>query len=155
MARNHPDPTPAVEQAIVAYVRGGGYPHVAAEAAGMSRDAFEDWLRRGEGEGASDRLRAFAGAVRQAHAQARLAAEVAVFTDKPLDWLRSGPGRDAPDSPGWTGTVRPRPPAAGRETALLLDPEMQAFVAALLRSLETYPEARASAVAALPKEAAG
>src|SRR5438105_11864897 len=100
--------TPAIQQAIVAYTRAGGFPHVAAEAAGVPRAVFARWLRRGEGRRAKARYRAFADAVRQAAAQARLGAEVSVRNDKPLDWLRSGPGRETADVPGWTANARPR-----------------------------------------------
>lgn len=31
--------------------------------------------------------------------------------NKPLDWLKSGPGRDQPERPGWSGPVRPHPVA--------------------------------------------
>jgi hypothetical protein len=94
--------TPAIQQAIVAFVRAGGFPHVAAEAAGVPREVFDDWMtRRGRP------YRDFAWAVRQAHAQARLRGEVTVHEERPLDWLKSGPGRPAPDSPGWTLPARP------------------------------------------------
>src|SRR5438105_549052 len=91
--------TPAVEQALVAYIRAGGFPHVAAEAAGVPREVFADWMRKGEQPGARGQYRNFALAVRQAVAHARLGAEVSVRTDKPLDWLRNGPGRETADSP--------------------------------------------------------
>src|SRR5438105_1422557 len=98
MARKRHLLTPAVEQAILAYVRAGGFPHVAAEAAGVPRAVFERWLARGQEPGGPAKYRAFLEAVRQAQAQARLGAEVSARDDKPLDWLRSGPGRETPAS---------------------------------------------------------
>src|SRR5438128_313419 len=141
--------TPQVQQAIVAYVRAGGYPQVAAEAAGLPRAVFERWLRRGEGERAPAKYRAFAAAVRQAEAQARLGAEVAILSSKPLDWLRSGPGRATSDNPGWTASVRPLPLTRAPAASPALQPEVQALLASLLDVLGPYPEARAALAAAL------
>jgi hypothetical protein len=135
--------TPAIEQAIVAYIRAGGFPHVAAEAAGIPRQVFERWRRLGEGPRASKRYRDFADAVRQAAAQARLAAEVKVHAEKPLDWLRYGPGRETADNPGWTGTARPRPPS--QTESLLLDPGIAAIFVSLLEALADHPDARSAA----------
>ena len=112
MPRQRHQLTPAVQQAILAYVRAGGFPHIAAEAAGVPREVFEHWLERGRGPRAPDKYRALLEGVRQAEAQARLGAEVSALNDKPLDWLRSGPGRETPDRAGWTATVKPHPPAA-------------------------------------------
>src|SRR5688500_16408139 len=89
--------TPAIEQAIVSYVRAGGFPHVAAEAAGVPAEVYEDWMRRGESPRAPANYRAFAESVRQAAAHARLSAEVEALKEKPLDWLRGGPGRQTPE----------------------------------------------------------
>jgi hypothetical protein len=139
--------TPEIERAIVAYVRAGGFPHIAAEAAGVPRAVFERWLRRGQGPRASARFRAFYDAVQQARAQARLGAEVAALNDKPMDWLRSGPGRETADSAGWTGSVRPG--VAAGAGALLLQPEVQALLTNLLRALEAHPEARALVAAVI------
>ncbi len=133
-------PTPAVEQALVAYIRAGGFPHIAAEAAGVPREVFADWMRRGEQPGARGRYRDFALAVHQAAAHARLGAEVSVRTDKPLDWLRNGPGRESADSPGWTGNARARSSQVAQSP--LLDPEVQALFAGMLEAVGDHPEVR-------------
>src|SRR3954465_4955169 len=99
--------TAAVQQSIVAYIRAGGFAEVAAEAAGVRRAVFLGWLRKGDAPDARPRYRAFAEAVRQAQAQARLGAEVSARNDKPLDWLRNGPGRETTRQSGWTANVRP------------------------------------------------
>lgn len=142
MANARPRLTAEIEKAIIAYARAGGFPEVAAEAAGVPREVFADWLARGDNPRGGARYRAFARAVRQAVAQARLGAEVSARQDKPLDWLRSGPGRETPTRIGWTGTVRPR----GAEAAapLLADPQVQALLRSLLQALAAYPEARAA-----------
>ena len=139
--------TPAIDQAIVAYTRAGGYPHVAAEAAGVPRPVFEEWRRLGEQRRAQAAYRSFAERARQAAAQARLGAEVNIHNDKPLDWLRNGPGRETADAPGWTSPVRPR--AGTRPDSALLDADFQAVVARLMESLADFPEARAAAARAL------
>jgi hypothetical protein len=142
-AKRHPL-TPTVQQMIVAYVRAGGFPHVAAEAAGVPCAVFERWMRRGHAPRPKDRYRAFAEAVGQAAAQARLGAEVAILTNKPLDWLRYGPGRETAKRRGWTGAVRAAVlPRRGRREALA-EPEVQALIARLLGLLEPFPEARAA-----------
>jgi hypothetical protein len=133
MARPRYQLTPALQQEILAYVRTGGYPHVAAEAAGVPRHVFERWLTRG----------AFARVVRQAHAQARLRAELAILADKPLDWLKAGPGKETADGPGWTNPAKPR--AAddeGREAQLLA--EVLDLFQRCVQLLAPFPEARAA-----------
>jgi len=93
--------TPEVHQAIVAYARAGAFDWVAAEAAGISRATFYRWLQRGE-RSPYGPYGAFAQDLRQARAQARVAAETEVRQARPFQWLRYGPGRDRPGAPGWT-----------------------------------------------------
>ena len=94
--------TAKLQQDIVAFILAGGFSHVAAEAAGLPREVFIRWMERGEQPKAPPKYRAFARAVRKAEAQARLHAETNVRTDKPLDWLKCGPGKESADRPGWT-----------------------------------------------------
>jgi hypothetical protein len=141
--------TAELEQAIVAFVRAGGFPHVAAEAAGVPREVFEDWLHRGSRPRAAKRYREFVEAIAQAQAQARLGAEANALAGKPLDWLRNGPGRDSATSAGWTGTVRPSTGRSGGPT--LLDAEVQQLIRAMLAALEPFPEARAAVAAVLTR----
>jgi hypothetical protein len=143
-------PTPEIEKAVAAFIRAGGYPHVAAEAAGVPRETFDDWLRRGRSPRAHAAYRRFAEAVRQAHAHARLTAEIAALKNKPLDWLRNGPGKETPASPGWTSAVKPASAPAGFAEAELHD-----LIRALLDVLGPYPEARAAVAAALTDRPAG
>ena len=108
MAAKRPLLTSAVEKMILAYVRAGGFAHVAAEAAGVPRDLFDEWMRKGEGDRTVKKYRLFAVAVRQAEAQARLGAEVAALKDKPMDWLKAGPGKETAAKPGWSALAKPR-----------------------------------------------
>ncbi len=116
MPKKRPSLTPAVEKVIVAYVRAGGYPHVAAEAAGIPREVFDDWLRKGEA-GRPLKYKQFVEALHQAEAQARLNAEVAALKDKPMDWLRAGPGKETAAKPGWSALAKPRRRREGNTAA--------------------------------------
>jgi hypothetical protein len=146
-------PTPLQLQTITAYVRAGGFLHIAAEAAGVPSSLFDEWMRRGGSARARPVYREFFLAVTQAAAQARLGAEVAALKDKPLDWLKYGPGKETKDRPGWTTTVKPFP--AGDDTAvdLLLHTQVQALITRLLELLAAYPEARAGVAEGLVNHA--
>jgi hypothetical protein len=145
--------TPQVEEKILAFIRAGGYPHVAAEAAGVPRAVFEGWLGQGRSTGRPTKYRAFFEAVQQARAQARLKAETTAFKDKPLDWLKSGPGRETSDYAGWTGPARPQ--AADGRGNPLLDPEVQNVFARLRAALVPFPDACTAAARALAETRAG
>src|SRR5207244_4277507 len=86
-----------------------GFPHVAAEAAGVPKEVFDNWLKKAEKRGTKAPYCAFGDAVRTAVAQARLAAEMKAFQDDPIAWLKSGPGKERPGAPGWTTTIKPPP----------------------------------------------
>jgi hypothetical protein len=148
MAQKRPLLTPEIEAKIIAYVRAGGFAHVAAEAAGISREVFEEWMRKGESKRPIPKYRLFAEAVRQAEAQARLGAEVAALKGKPVDWLKAGPGKETAAKPGWSALAKPR---GGRDkpASPLLDPGVQELLRTLLRALARYPDARADVVEVL------
>lgn len=93
--------TAETQQMIVSYIRAGAYSWVAAEAAGIGKSTFYRWMERGEAA-SSGLYHEFYEAVREARAQARVAAEMEVRRDNPFAWLRHGPGRERPGEPGWT-----------------------------------------------------
>lgn len=63
--------TPEVRERIVAVLRSGAYVQQAAEAAGIGRSTFDDWMRRGESEAEKDApYRELREAVEQARAEA-------------------------------------------------------------------------------------
>ena len=105
------EPTAELTARVAAYIRGGAYPEVAAQAAGVPPGRLRRWLALGRKKDAGEAVRAFCQAVRQAEAVARLQAEVAALKAKPLDWLRHGPGRPRPDREGWTAAARAEPKA--------------------------------------------
>src|SRR5215510_10362942 len=136
MARRKPPRlTPPLQQRIVAAIRSGGYPHVAAQAAGVSAALFDEWLERGQAEGAWEPYRSFAEEVREAAAQARLLAETALFQDKPKRWLAHGPGRESTENPGWSVVVKLAVTGAAAHSALL-DPRFLEFVREVLEALK-------------------
>src|SRR5437016_4320752 len=86
--------TDELGQTVCAYVKAGGFPRIAAEAAGIPAAVFDDWLRLGGRKGCNPLYRRLKEGVRQALAQARLAAEVEVYRQRPESWLRHGLGRE-------------------------------------------------------------
>ena len=147
MAAKHPPPTPEVEATIVAYVRAGGYLHVAVEAAGVPREVFEEWLRKGEAgrppqvqairRGAAEGGGAGAAGRRDAGAQGQ--------ADR-LAQGRAGQGDAGPARLVGAGQAAR---GAAKETPLLLRADVQAFLRAVLEALEPHPEARAAVAAVL------
>jgi hypothetical protein len=141
MARRRRPLTPQVQDRICSFIRAGGFAHVAAEAAGVPREVFEEWLERGR---APKRYHDFCQAVRQAQAEARLAAELKLHEKTPLQWLKCGPGRETPTAPGWTTPVKPLFAGDSHAAGALSLPEIQEVLAALLDALAPFPEARAA-----------
>jgi hypothetical protein len=145
MARARYRLTLALQEKIVAFIRAGGFAHVAAEAAGLPREVFARWLERGERSGAPANYRAFARAIREAEAQARLQAELNVRSDKPLDWLKAGPGKASADNPGWSNPGK----SGGSTAADKIDraqvwSEVMHLFGRCAEQLAAYPDARAA-----------
>lgn len=109
MSRRRQRLTPGLAAQIAAGVRSGSFPHVAAQAFGVTAARFQDWLKSGADEHAREPFRSFAATIEQAAAQARLRAEMAVLSEEPKAWLQLGPGRERDDAPGWTAAARPTP----------------------------------------------
>lgn len=145
---NAPRLTPLLHAQIVAAIRAGAYPHVAAMARGVSAAIFEDWIKRGEQPHRRGRYAHFAAEVREARAQARVKAECEVLRKSPLDWLVHGLGREAPGNAGWSVVVKPHEATEAAINALL-DPRLLGLFHRLLDVLTPFPEARAAAAAQL------
>lgn len=141
--------TPQVQHQICSAIRSGGFAHVAAASAGVAPRLFKRWFKRGLRRAAAEPYRSFAAEVRQAIAQARLAAEIAAFKKEPKAWLEHGPGKETPNSPGWTGVV---PACTGQEETrrdVFAQPELVRLFHELLDALADFPEARMKAAAVL------
>ena len=153
MTRRRVALTSEVQATVCAYVRAGGFPHVAAAAAGVPGAVYREWVRRGARPRGGAAYRGFTDAVRQAQAVARLRAETATLTDRPLDWLKCGPGKPTRRRAGWTGPVRPPAPRRRAGTA---GPSatLGQFVSTVLEVLAPYPEARAFAAAEFARRSA-
>lgn len=132
--------TPEIAARILAGIRSGGYPLVAAMAAGVPAALFRQWLRKGELK-ARRPYRQFWLQVCQARAQARLMAEVAAH-ELTVFWLRFGPGKHA-----WH--TRPKSSQSGHVD--------EALFAQLLGELATllgpHPEVRETIVKLLTRAA--
>lgn len=89
--------TADLQKRICAFIRQGSYDYSAAEACGISRHTFFEWLAHGEGRDAQRRddrrYVEFACAVRRAQAEARVLAEIQI---KKMD-----------PSGGWVGCTAP------------------------------------------------
>jgi hypothetical protein len=96
--------TPELEQQILASIRSGGYPHVAAAAWGVPGPLWEKWQRRGRKRRA---FKEFFRKVSAAQGQARLKAEMNAFDEDVRFWLKHGPGKEQPGNPGWSALTRP------------------------------------------------
>jgi len=130
--------TSPVQKQIISYIRLGCYDWLAAEAVGVPRLVFSDWLQRGQAGARA--YRELALQVLQAKAQARAVAEMAAFKLNPLSWLRYGPGRETGAEPGWTVSVRPLVTTA-QANALESVPVLE-LLQALDHALRGHPEAR-------------
>jgi hypothetical protein len=141
--------TPELQATICAFIRSGAFPQIAAEAAGIPQKVFDRWMRYGQARRPLALYRDFAQAVRQAQAQARLLAENQALQDSPLNWLKSGPGKETARMPGWTSPIKPATPA--RKGTGLSRQRLMDFISCLLTALEPFPEARLAAADALER----
>src|SRR5438105_14825282 len=133
--------TPEVQDLICGLVRAGGFPPVAAVAAGIPLKTFAFWMRCGKARRPQPLYRDFVEAVQQAQAQARVTAEAQALKRAPLSWLRFGPGRETSHQPGWTDPVKPA--KIERRTGPSLS-RIQELIPVLLEALHDFPEARAA-----------
>lgn len=143
--------TPDLQKTICGAIVKGAFPHVAAEAVGVPKEVFEKWMEMGTRE-RRPRLEyvRFYRAVQQARAQARLAAEWAAHDNDPRLWLRSGPGKETLDNPGWTTIVRPQIQDI-KTINLFTSPDFLHFMATLRTALAPFPEALKALTQALDR----
>ena len=130
-----------LEAKIVASIRAGGYPIVAAQAWGVSKEMLERWLSRGRRKKAREPYRRFARNVDQALGQARLRAEMDAFKDDSKNWLKHGPGKELPGQPGWSALAKSTSTTEDKPTSLFAHPEVLHLLARVREVLGKYPEA--------------
>src|SRR5581483_10561473 len=103
---------------IASFIRAGGFPEGAAQAAGVPVDLFRRWLRRAETPRTRRLFRTLKHECETAAAQSRLAAEIRVHEKKPEFWLLDGPGKDVPGKAGWSVAARSIEPEFDRQSAM-------------------------------------
>jgi transposase-like protein len=119
--------TDEIQRMIVTFTRAGAFASSAAEASGVSRSTYFEWMARGEGRHPTRRgtpkLRRFAREVRRAQAEARAVVEARVFREDPFHWLRYA-ARTEGEAAGWS---EPRP-GEGDEAHLRAGELLQTWV---------------------------
>lgn len=145
--------TPELENQILASIRMGGYPHVAAAAWGVPEWLWDQWMQWGAKRNPRQPYKNFHQKVEQAKAQARLKAEMAAMENDPRFWLKNGPGKERPDSPGWAAMVRPILTSSSQTINLFTSPDFIQFMQTLRQVLAPYPEALKALAEATEKQA--
>lgn len=130
--------TVELENTILSWIRAGGYPHVAALAAGVPESLWRQWQERGEKRNPYKR---FFAKIAQAHATARLKAETSTLEDDPRFWLKHGPGREGLGNPGWANMVNSMPTQTNEISNVFSSGDFLQFMATLRAALAPYPEA--------------
>lgn len=134
--------TDEIERQILASIRAGGFPHVAAQAWGVPLHIWNLWKEWGTKENQPvKKYKDFFNKVCQAEAQARLKAEMAAMQDDPRFWLKNGPGKEGDGNPGWTAVVRPMIKNNNQTINLFTSPDFLKFMAIMRQVLAPYPEA--------------
>jgi hypothetical protein len=114
--------TMELQERICAFIRQGAYDYSAAEACGISRQTFFEWLARGEGRDqvrpGNRRYAEFARAVRRAQGEARVLAEIQIKKIDPKWWL-SRMHRDKPGEPGWSNPPKTALPGDGNQLTIV------------------------------------
>jgi hypothetical protein len=138
--------TPEAERQLIAAVRSGVYPHIAALAVGLPRGVFKILMERGR-EQKHGRSRQLWLKVHEARAYARMRAEIEARNKDVKFWLRYGPGKTGAIAFSWSvvrkaGADHPGDPA-----------DWHALVAGLLDALTPFPEAKQAVLQALESAA--
>lgn len=147
MARSITKLTSLAQSQIVAFIRAGAFPNMAAEAAGVPAEIFNEWMARGcplnrpPNWKPHKRYTPLWQQVRQAVGQARVSAEVDARNKDPLRWLLQGPGKEQPDVPGWSQTVRPQLVRSEDNT---YPPELLRLLGEVREALLPHPDALAA-----------
>ncbi len=128
------------QQSIIVNLIGhGSFPHIAAEAAGVPRPVFEEWMEAGRKQ-QHGRRHDFCREVSQSIAQIRAVVEIEVKKEDPKFWLRFGPGKQGGAILGWgPPTKRRRGKSPSKND---WQPEFFALLGEIVQRLQDMPEAR-------------
>lgn len=153
MARKRFLLTYALLERICQRIRGGAFEHVAAEAEGIPRQIFNDWLQRAETPRPRRIYRDLKEMVMQAHAHSRYMAEVKMRLENPRFWLLHGVGKETRHALGWS---RPADASGPNELSEPLDigrhPEILDLISRIRKILQNHPAALADLREALSAE---
>ncbi len=131
----------AARQKLLAFIRGGGHPEAAAVAVGLDVKVFRDAMRLGKSSDKRGARYIFMKEVEQAWAIARLAGDVKMYREKPIEWLKNGPGQALVIGRwrllGGPGQKKDPTKHAGGNLEAVGE-----FLAWCLEGLEPFPEAR-------------
>lgn len=126
---------PGRAERILALIRAGAFPWVAAQAEGVSPEEFRLLTA-----GRDPRCATFGEDVKKALAMNRARTEIELREKNPLSWLRYGPGRPSPDGPGWTQAARVDPSEGSAPSRAQC--ELWEVLARFRRFWDRHPEAR-------------
>src|SRR5437016_1349666 len=129
--------TPEIQSSLCNLIHAGAFPENAAEAIGIPAHILHRWMRYGQAQRPVPVYRDFLQAVRMAQAHARVVAEHRALEDAPLQWLKSGPGKETSRMPGWTSPVKAATPT--RRGAGLSAGRVQELIGVLLAALTPFP----------------
>ena len=104
----------------------------------LSESSWRQWQEWGKKR---NPYKAFFAKVEQAHATARVKAEIAVLEDDPRFWLKHGSGKEAPGNPGWSGMTKPAALGADPVMDVFACADFLRFMAALRSALAPFPDA--------------
>lgn len=134
--------TDALINEIVGYISAGTFELVAAEAAGISKRQFNRWIAAGSKQTAKQAQRRLYKEVVRAKAQARALAEIELYKGDKRTWLKSGPGKEQPGSPGWSREAKPTIFQTNQQVNVTSSPEWNALLETIIGCLSPFPEAR-------------
>jgi hypothetical protein len=123
---------------ILGLIRAGTYPWVAARAAGVTDEAFRQFMAPTSPARAE---------IIQAEAQSRAKAEIDLKEKNPVAWLRYGPGRPRREGPGWTGVAKAG--SDGAEDVNAFRDELRRIVAVIGEFAARHPDVAPAAAEVL------
>lgn len=141
--------TEQIQNDICNFIRSGGFPNIAAEATGIPVETFQKWIKQGRQSKRNCKYRKFYQEVNKSIAIARLTAEIQIKSEKPELWLKSGPGKETEENPGWTTATAPRHNSNNTTINILTTPEGFQLLGIIRTALANFPQAYETVLAAI------